>query len=377
MPLNQNLLFAVRTALALSLVLLPASWTWAQGGVVRFGQIVPLSGALANVGKEISAATQAAFDQHNAGGQPKVELMLEDDANNPERSKALVAAVADRSGALLSCFGAVGCVAQMEAAQLAGLPLIGPISGVAQLRGRQADHVFAVRASATQELSKLLEFGKTMSVSSVAVLVQDDGFGQGYWAELKELLKRTNIQVKTVVILSTQSPNYAQAVTELTAQSTQPAQATQALILLANAAHSSAILNAWRERASLPLVMNLSGQANALFSSHLKGYGGAVTFVTVTPSPWESKLQIQRDYQRAMAAAGLKTYSYLSFEAYINARVAIEAAKGARTNSSKALSKILATKVFDISGMTWRFSERAAPRYTDLSILSSDGTFKH
>jgi hypothetical protein len=57
------------TALTLLLALLS---TAAQSETVRLGQIVPLTGPLANVGKEISAVSQAAFAQHNANSSLQI-----------------------------------------------------------------------------------------------------------------------------------------------------------------------------------------------------------------------------------------------------------------------------------------------------------------
>jgi ABC-type branched-subunit amino acid transport system substrate-binding protein len=99
--------------------------------------------------------------------------------------------------------------------------------------------------------------------------------------------------------------------------------------------------------------------------------------VTATPSPWDKKYAIQRDYHTAMVAAGITNYSYLSFEAYINARVAIEAIKRSKNRSQAALRVALDTQVFSFDNLEWRFGALAGGRFTDLSLLRSDGTFMH
>lgn len=363
----QPLTFAVATLLAVSHgAVQPA---WAQGDAVRLGQIVPLSGPLANVGKEIKAATEAAIAMHNASSKPQIELVTEDDGNNPERSAAAVEGLRGKVVGLVSCFGTVGCLAQMKGAQLAGLPLVGPIAGAAPLRGRGAANVFAVRASATEELARLVQYSQTNSINQWAVVVQDDGFGKAYFEALKPLLVGSGIQMQAVSSLNPQTPDYAATVLEL--NKTKP----KGLLLLANATHSVGVMKAWREKTELPFVMNLSGQANGLFAKGLLGYSGAAVFVVVTPSPWGKKYAMQRDYQAAMEAAGIKNLSYLSFEAFINASVAIDAVKRAKGRSSAALSAALQGGSFDAGGLNWRFDDVSKARFTDTAVLRPDGTF--
>jgi branched-chain amino acid transport system substrate-binding protein len=364
---NFHFKYWLTAALLAGSVIAPA----AAQDAVRLGQIVPLSGPLANVGKEINAATQAALDQHNASSKPRIELVVEDDGNNAERSAAAATSLGGKVSGLISCFGTVGCLAQMKAAQPMALPLIGPIAGAAALRGKQAPYVFTIRASAKEELSQLIRFAQTNSLLQLAVVIQDDGFGQAYWAELKTILVNSGIQVQNSVLLKPQSPDYAATAKELDKPT------TQALLLLANATHSVGVLKAWREKSSLPLVMNLSGQANGLFANGLKGYTGAAAFVTATHSPWERKLSLQRDYQAAMAEAKIVNLSYLGFESYINARIAIEAIKKAKDKTPGAIKTALEKNNFQLGGMEWRFGDQAVGRYTDLSLLRPDGTFKH
>ena len=346
-----------------------SSASYAQSGVVRLGQIVPLTGPLGNVGKEIKAASEAAISQHNATSKPKIELLAQDDGNDPERSAAAVDTLNGKTMGLLSCFGTVGCLAQMKGAQSADMPLIGPIAGAPQLRGRSAVNVFAIRASASEELARLIQYSQTMSLNQWAVVVQDDGFGKAYHEALKPLLVGSGIQLQAVALLNPQKPDYAKHVADLT--KTQP----KSLLLLANATHSVGMLKAWREKTQLPFVMNLSGQANGLFAGALKGYSGAAAFVTATPSPWGAKYSAQREYQAAMKAAGHTHFSYLSFEAYTNARVAIEAIKRAKGRSPAALKAALDNSVFSVAGLDWRFDAKTPGRFTGMTVLKADGTF--
>jgi branched-chain amino acid transport system substrate-binding protein len=342
---------------------------FAQTEVVRLGQIIPLTGALANVGKEIEAATQAAISMHNANSKVRIELMVEDDGGDPQRSAAAVEKLASKTSALVSCFGTVNCLSQMKASQAVNLSLIGPIAGSADLRTKAASHVFSVRASATEELAKLIQFSQTMSITQLSVVVQDDGFGQSYLSALKALLAGSGIQLQAVAVLNPKQPDYAAAVNELNKFR------SHGLLLLANATHSVGVLKAWREKSPLPFVMNLSGQANGLFAKGLQGYSGAAAFVVTTPSPWGKTLTVQRDYQSAMQAAGIPVLSYLSFEAYINAAIAIEAVKRAKLRTPAGMKAALQSGAFELGGFNLRFDDGFKGRLTDMAVLRTDGAY--
>ena len=348
-----------------------AAVSHAQSNVARLGQIVPLSGGLANVGKEINEVTKATLAQHNSQSKIQIELLTEDDGNQPDRSTAAVTALSNRVIGFVSCFGTVSCLAQMQATQDLGIPLIGPVAGAPQLRDKQAKHVFTIRASAADELSRLIKFSQAVGFKQLTVAVQEDGFGQAYQKALIQALEGSGIQIKEIAQFNPQKPNY-----DAIAKSLQKTP-SNALLLLANATHSIGILKSLNSQGAFPFVLNLPGQANAMFANGMKSYKGGVSFATVTHSPWDKKLQLQRDYHETMAAANITNYSYLGFEAYMNARIAIEAIVQSRQLTPSSLRGTLDSGRFSIGGWEWRKADPYAARFTDLAILRADGTYKH
>jgi ABC-type branched-subunit amino acid transport system substrate-binding protein len=232
---------------------------------------------------------------------------------------------------------------------------------------------FAVRASATDELKTLLAYAQTSGLKEMAVLVQDDGFGRAYAGELGRLIGAyTGLNL---------SPHYfkpdAPGFDALAARMQQGT--PKALLLLANAAHSTAFLEAWRKSAPFPFVFNLAGQANALFAGRLKGYVGAAAFVTVTPSPWAQRTALQRDYQRVAAAAGV-SLSYLGLEAYINARLLQDSLQRSGARSGPELARYLdGLQSRDLGGgLTIDYAhQRRGGHFTDMALLRQDGSYVH
>ncbi len=351
----------------------PAQPERAAGRTVDVAQVVPRSGPLANVGNEIHAISQAAFEDFNrAQGELVLRLVSRDDGNVGARSTELAAAVPKDVIAYLSCFGTVGCLAQQKVAATRRVPLVGPIAGAAGLRGPGSGMVYAVRASAADELKTLLKYAQTAGMERMGVLVQDDGFGRAYATELTQLQRDFPTMKFETLAFKPDAPEFGAVVEYL--RKKEP----NALLLLANAAHSTGFLNAWRAQAPLPFVFNLAGQANALFAGRLKGYQGAAAFVTVTPSPWMTRSALQRDYRRVSAAAKLPM-SYLGFEAYLNARVLIDSLQRSGARSANELARYLDTlSPRDMGGLVVEYAQsRRGGNFTDMSLLRSDGTYLH
>jgi branched-chain amino acid transport system substrate-binding protein len=151
-----------------------------------------------------------------------------------------------------------------------------------------------------------------------------------------------------------------------------------ALLLLANASHSTGLLSAWKAQENLTFVLNLAGQANALFAQRMQGYTGLAAFVTVVPSPWEAKSPLQREYHRVAQSAKLPL-SYLGFEAFINARLLSVAVQKAKPANARELETFLGEQSnLDLGGYTVHYSERrVGSNFTDLSLLRNDGSYRH
>lgn len=338
-------------------------------------QIVPLSGPLAQAGREINAMTRATLDDYNrnAKGGVRIELKSLDDGYSAVKATQAASSAVSSAQAFLSCFGSPSCLAQQQICAKAKVPLLGPVAGSSALRGKQAWYTYAVRAPASSELLRLLGFINATGLKSVGVFIQEDGFGIDYASELDKLRDRFPDLRFVPRRFNASLPDYRRAAEELMASR------PDALLLLADSQQSAALLDAWRAKAALPLVLNLAAQADAQYADRVKGHMGMAAFVTVTPSPWGSRLPAQQDYQRIAKAAGLKP-SYLSFESYLNARLLIEAVKNGQVKNKTDLSRWLdAAANIDLGtgyGLNYK-GERQGASHTDLAVLTPEGKFRH
>ena len=116
----------------------------------------------------------------------------------------------------------------------------------------------------------------------------------------------------------------------------------------------------------------------ALFSM-LKEKSKGVVFSSVVPSPFSVSLAINREYQAALKASGVTDVSLASFEAFINAKVLVEAIKRAGDQPTRAsVLKTLATMPpVDLGGITFypqpQGIYKAGINVTDIVMLSDNG----
>ena len=360
----------------------PATTGASTGKRIVVVQTLPMSGPLANVGEDIATATRAYFAQFNKSRAPsqQVELRVVDDGNDQAKAQLgiaqIVASAAAGSApvAIVSCFGTVSCLGAMAASKAARVPLIGPIAGAPVFRAPEQSTVYAVRPSAVTEVAKLLEYVKFLQLSKLAVYVQDDGFGKGYLGPTLEQIKAVGLAPPQVITLNPQAPDYAQAASAV--EQAKP----DAIIMLANVKHSAEFVSAIAKAGASPWLMNLAGQANAGFVKSAAGSRAFNVFAAMTPSPWRPSISVVREYQAAwQAATGNTAFSYLTLEAYINAKVLGEAITRTRGDVNAAsIQAALTSGVIELGGIDARFvgGKRVGTGFVDLAVLDGKGVFK-
>ncbi len=346
---------------------------------IVIGLVSPLTGPLSGVGNEVALGTRAYFESLNRSGGVGgrlIELVSMDDGNEPGRSTQAVNEIVAKHSpvAFANCFGTVGCVAQATALRATRIPMIGPIAGAQVLRTSEQRHVFAVRPSADSEVRALAEQMSEYGVQAAVVVYQDDGFGRAYLPTAQALLPKMNIRVAEVVQLNPASPDYDAAAKRIQRNK------GHTVLLLANVTHSAGVLKAVSAIGVEPFVMNLAAQANAGFIKNMTGIWSYSVFATFTPSPWKRQLATVREYQDAwMRVANNQSFSYLGFEAYLNARVLGEALQRAdrRLTPDRVVAALEAMPPLNFDGLTVKFAadKRQGADFVDIAVLSNRGRF--
>ena len=187
---------------AFSAVSLPA---FAEDGVfadkIVFGQATALEGPASALGLGMKQGLEAAFAEVNkAGGIKgrKLELKSVDDGYEPTKSieavKKLLAD--DKVFAIAGAVGTPTSAATQPIANNAGVPFIGAFTGAEFLREPHKPLVMNIRASYFQETEAMVErLTKDLGATKIAIMYQDDAFGQAGLAGVKRALDKRQMQL--------------------------------------------------------------------------------------------------------------------------------------------------------------------------------------
>jgi branched-chain amino acid transport system substrate-binding protein len=347
---------------------------------IKIGMVLPLTGPLALTGKDIAQGSYAAVDAVNRAGGIKgqrIELIVEDDRFDAKLSEELARTMAKTKGvsAFLSCFGTVSCLAVAKVAQETSVPLLGPIAGSEALRDPKLSKVFSVRANASEEVGVLLKYLSAINQGTAAVIVQDDGFGKAYASSLQSVAGQYNFKPSLQINFDPKAPNYPDLAKRVLAGSTVPS-----VLLIANTVHSVGIIKALDDAKYYGQVLNLAGQANGGFVKGLAKYTQLSVFATVTPSPFGENSSAAQAYRTLWKTSNANdNYSYIGFEAFLNAELLLAALKksGNFTAASldQALGQLNKIRIYELS-YNFAGKQRQAASFTDLAVMSQ-GTFKH
>ena len=339
--------------------------------------IVPLTGGLANAGKEIEGNSRAWASRVNAQTSGSVELLVLDDKSTADGAReAARQAVAQGAALVMNCFGSVSCWAIAQELKSAGVPLVGAIAGDDRLRGADMAHVFTTRAGARDEVDTVLKYMDGLRMTDLVVVYQDDGFGQSYKRALEEVLKgRPELKLISLLPLDPARKDYAGAARLAVAKP------SMGVLLLANTSHSLGVIEAMKDAGYRGIYFNLAAQANPVFVERI----GKLTadnkllaaFVTMTPSP-ELPTAGATAYRDAIARHGRDVKpTYLGLEAYMNASLAGALIVKDQRPSVDTVARLLGKDLngIDVLGLPVRFDpvRRQALRWLNLSAVSSDG----
>jgi ABC-type branched-subunit amino acid transport system substrate-binding protein len=172
-----------------------------SAGKVVFGQAAALGGPAAALGQGMKMGLDAAFAEANKTGGVKgrrLELKSLDDGYEPGGSIEAVKKLLgeDKVFAIAGSVGTPTAAAIEPIAIAAGVPFIGAFTGAEFLRDPYQPLVVNIRASYFQETEAMVEhLTKDLGASKVAIMYQDDAFGQAGLAGVKMALAKRQLQL--------------------------------------------------------------------------------------------------------------------------------------------------------------------------------------
>ena len=300
--------------------------------MITFGQSAAFSGPSQDLGKGMYLGILAAFEEANdAGGVQGRRLFLEriDDGYEPDRAFSVTRTLIED----VKAFGLIGAVgtptsrAALPLAEAGDVPFVGAFTGAQLLREDDQDFILNVRASYHDETERMVAYLESMGKTKVAVLYQNDSYGQDGLKGVENALKQPGREDMTLV----QSWYYGRNTTAVKAAAFRINKAKpDAVIIIGGYAPTAKFIEQLRIRMmdAPPVFMAVSFVgSNALRDElvRLEESRSDVFVTQVVPLPSDESNQLVAAYRAALSAHDADAEpGFISLEGYIAGRLAIE-----------------------------------------------------
>jgi ABC-type branched-subunit amino acid transport system substrate-binding protein len=320
---------------------------------------------------------EACFARINAAGGVhgrRLELVALDDGYETEpavaNAKRLVQQ--DKVFALMGFYGSSPTAAVLPVLDATGVPLIGTISGAEALRKPVNRHMFHLRASYGDETAAIVKNLTTVGLQRVAVLYQDDGFGQAGLKGVVDALAQHQLSPVATASVPRNSVEVAAAVQ--TIAKAEP----QAVVMVTLYRPTAEFIRQMRASGASPFFVALSPVGTDQLIAELGPQNTrGIQVSQVIPDPWGDKLEVVREYKKALQAhAGGAAISYYGLEGYLNARLVAAALERAGANPSREkLMAALRSGPFNLDGYRVNFAQgsNSGSNYVEISVVGANG----
>ena len=344
---------------------------------IRLGMSSPLSGPTGAYGRQMKEGIEACFARVNAAGGvhgKKLELVALDDGyeTDPAVANAKRLVQQEKVFALMGFYGSSPTAAVLPVLDASGVPLIGTISGAEALRKPVNRHMFHLRASYGDETAAIVKNLTTVGLTRVAVLYQDDGFGQAGLKGVNDALAGHKLAPVASASVPRNSVDVAGAVAAIAKSN------PQAVVMVSLYRPTAEFIKQMRKAGSNPFFVALSPVGTdqliaELGSEHTRG----IQVSQVIPYPWGDKLEVVREYKKMLATHNkTAAVSYYGLEGYLNARLVIAALERAGPNPSREkLIAALRAAPFNLDGYRVNFApgSNSGSNYVEISVVGANG----
>lgn len=350
---------------------------------VLVGQVAPLSGVLASTGKQMVLGGRIYFEWVNDQGGihgARLKVQVADDGYKVDDTVRLTRELLANPD-VVALFGLAGTanVGQLlkdGVLAQAGVPLVAPYTGGDALRAPFNPWIFHVRASYADEAEYMVQHLTTVGISRVAVLYQNDGFGQAGLAGVEAAMSKRQLKVLAAAPYERNTDQVDEAVRSIRAAE------PQAVIMVAVNRPAAAFARKYREAGGAGVLYNIS----VVDPAELVRLGGMANvrglgISQVVPYPYSPVLPVIREYQQLLQRyAPDEPITYTSFEQFLGAKVLVEALRraGPQPTRAKVMAALEGLGSFDLGG--WRVSyspgNRVGSRMVEMTVIGTDGRLR-
>jgi len=361
---------------------IPAS---AEDGVsadkIVFGQATALEGPASALGLGMKIGLEAAFAEVNqAGGVKGRKLVLKsvDDGYEPTKSIEAVKKLLeeDKVFAIAGPVGTPTAAAIQPIATAAGAPFIGAFTGAEFLREPYKPLVMNIRASYFQETEAMVEhLTKDLGASKIAIMYQDDAFGQAGLAGVKKALDKRQMQLAGEGTFERNTVAVKAAL--LAIKKVEP----QAVIMISPYKPAAEFIKLAKQIKLDATFVNISFVGSDALAKELGPVGAGVVITQVVPFPKDAAIPVVGRYQASLKASAPEAQpGFVSLEGYLVGRaiiMALEKVSGDPTRQA-LVEAVQKAGTFDLGGFKLAYSP-TSNRGSDqvfLTVIQPDGSFK-
>lgn len=366
-------------------LLAAAGPAFAEDGVsadkIVFGQATALEGPASALGQGMKTGLEAAFAEVNkAGGVKgrKLELKSVDDGYEPTKSIEAVKKLLeeDKVFAIAGAVGTPTAAATQPIATAAGAPFIGAFTGAEFLREPYKPLVMNVRASYFQETEAMVEhLTKDLGASKIAIMYQDDAFGQAGLIGVKKALDKRQMQLAGEGTFERNTVAVKAAL--LAIKKVEP----QAVIMISPYKPAAEFIKLAKQIKLEATFVNISFVGSDALAKELGPTGAGVVVTQVVPFPKDTAIPVVGRYQASLKVSAPEAQpGFVSLEGYLVGRAiiaALEKVSGDPTRQA-LVEAVQKAGTFDLGGFKLIYgptSNRGSDQVF-LTVIQPDGSFK-
>jgi branched-chain amino acid transport system substrate-binding protein len=373
------------SSVVLAALLAAAIPATAEDGVsadkIVFGQATALEGPASALGLGMKMGLEAAFAEINkAGGVKgrKLELKSVDDGYEPTKSIEAVKKLLeeDKVFAIAGTVGTPTAAATQPIATAAGAPFIGAFTGAEFLREPYKPLVLNIRASYFQETEAMVEhLTKDLGASKIAIMYQDDAFGQAGLAGVKKALDKRQMQLAGE---GTFERNTVAVKTALLAiKKAEP----HAVIMISPYKPAAEFIKLAKQIKLDVTFVNISFVGSDALAKELGPVGTGVVITQVVPFPKDAAIPVVGRYHASLKANAPDAQpGFVSLEGYLVGRAiiaALEKVSGDLTRQT-LIEAVQKAGTLDLDGfkLVYGPSNNRGSDQVFLTVIQADGSFK-
>jgi branched-chain amino acid transport system substrate-binding protein len=358
---------------------------FAEDGVtadkIVFGQATALEGPASALGQGMKLGLEAAFAEINkAGGVKgrKLEFKSVDDGYEPTKSIEAVKKLLeeDKVFAIAGAVGTPTSAATQPIATAAGAPFIGAFTGAEFLREPYKPLVMNIRASYFQETEAMVEhLTKDLGATKIAIMYQDDAFGQAGLAGVRKALDKRQMQLAGEGTFERNTVAVKAAL--LAVKKAEP----QAVIMISPYKPAAEFIKLAKQIKLDATFVNISFVGSDALAKELGPAGAGVVITQVVPFPSDAAIPVVGRYQAALKANAPDAQpGFVSLEGYLVGRAiiaALEKVSGDLTRQA-VVEAVQKAGSFDLGGFKLAYSS-SSNRGSDqvfLTVIQADGSLK-